>query len=301
VHPVFLRRRGTWALARLTVLLGLFVLAHIARAQLPNFAVTARHNIEYGEANGEKLLLDVYTPEQATGPLPAVIMVHGGGWVSGDKSDFKGDGLARYGFVVFSVNYRLANNPADVYPAAYDDVQRSVRWVRAHAAEYNVDPKRVGAFGASAGGHLVALLGTTDTRDNSDPDLAAYSSRVNCVVDLFGPTDFDPTLKASDEAHQIVLKFLGATPEDNPAVYTAASPINHIDAKTVPFLIFHGQDDPLVPVDQSQRFYNALIQNGTEAKLTIFPGEGHGFTKPADNLEMVTEAVRFIVSHLGNR
>ncbi len=153
-------------------------------------------------------------------------------------------------------------------------------------------------MGSSAGGHLVALLGTTDTRDNSDPALAQYSSRVNCVIDNFGPTDFTHgTL--SERGTPLVQNLIGHTFAEAPQAYIDASPISHVDSKSVPFIIFQGAVDPTVPPDQSQRFYDALIKNGIEAKLTIFPGERHGMPKlPEHRALFQQEALDFLNRHL---
>ena len=177
-------------------------------------------------------------------------------------------------------------------------MQRAVRWIRAHAGQYGIDPNRIGALGASAGGHLVALLGTRDTRDNSDAALAGYSSRVNCVIDIFGPTDFTVDGPLSNEARDILVNFIGKTREEAPEIYRDASPITHIDKKTVPFLIFHGTADPLVPIDQSQRFYDALRRANIEASFTKFEGEGHGFQKKENTNRFLAESLAFLNRHL---
>jgi acetyl esterase/lipase len=264
-------------------------------------AMQTEKDVVYGEVDGQELLLDVYRPGGAPKTRPAVVLVHGGGWSAGSKNDF-GDlaaGLTRAGYVSFSVGYRLVTAARNKYPAQIDDVQRAVRWIRAHSERYGVDPKRIGALGASAGGHLVALLGTRDTRDNSDPELAAYSSRVNCVIDIFGPTDFTgPKAGLSPDAHAIVLNFFGQSPEEAPALYRDASPITHIDQKTVPFLIFHGTADPLVPIDQSQRFYDALRTAKIEATFIPFEGEGHGFVKKENQDRFLQEGLAFLNRHL---
>jgi acetyl esterase/lipase len=264
-------------------------------------------DVVYGEVEGHKLLLDVYGANPNL-TRPAIIFVHGGSWSSGSKSDlgFAAAALARQGYVGFSINYRLLRNGKNRFPAQLDDVQRAVRWVRAHARDYGVDPQRIGALGASAGGHLVALLGTTDTRDNSDAALAPYSSRVQCVVDLYGPTDFTPALEpenlerlATDPspAARTVWEFLGPLPEsaDN---YRAASPVAHIDKKSAPFLIFHGGKDALVPLDQSQRLDAALRKAGIESKLVVFEAAGHGFREPALLMQTFTTATEFFNRHL---
>ncbi len=264
-------------------------------------------NVVYGEAGGQKLLLDVYGANPAL-TRPAIIFVHGGSWSSGSKHDlgFAAAALARQGYVGFSINYRLLRNGRNRFPAQLDDVQRAVRWVRAHAREYGVDPRRIGALGASAGGHLAALLGTTDTRDNSDAALARYSSRVQCVVDLYGPTDFTPALDPANQRRMaaakspgagIVQQFLGPLPQaaDN---YRLASPITHIDKKTVPFLIFHGGRDTLVPLDQSQRLHRALRAAGVESRLIVFPEAGHGYTEPRLLAQTFAAVQEFFNRHL---
>ena len=277
----------------------------------PN-AVSVEKDVVYGQVGEHKLLLDVYRTGAVTAdqPLkPALIAVHGGGWRGGSKNDFAPlcRQAAGYGYVAFSVNYRLVKPNANKFPAQIDDVQRAVRWVRANAGKYGVDPNRIGALGASAGGHLVALLGTTDTRDNSDPELALYSSRVNAVVDLFGPSDLTaealknqwPTEGMMQVALNLVRDFIGKTPEEAPELYRQASPVAFVDKKTVPFLIFHGTADPLVPLDQSQRLHKRLQEAGIESQLVTFEGEGHGFTKPENQQRMIEATRLFLDKHLG--
>ncbi len=280
---------------------------NLSRVEAQTQPGQVQRDVVYGEVEGQKLLLDVYGANPAV-TRPAIIFVHGGSWSSGSKSDlgFAASALAWQGYVGFSIDYRLLRDGKNRFPTQIDDAQRAVRWVRAHAAEYGVDPQKIGALGASAGGHLVALLGTTDTRDNSDPALSAYSSRVQCVVDLYGPADFTPALEPANrekiandnsEGAQILQKFLGPLPEaaDN---YRAASPITHIDSKTAPFLIFHGGKDTLVPLDQSQRLDAALHKEGIESKLVVFPEAGHGYREPELLRQTLEGAVEFFNRHL---
>lgn len=270
-------------------------------------APAVQRDVVYGEAGGEKQLLDVFGADP-TQKRPALIFLHGGGWISGSKNDVAAmaQGSTQLGYVGFSVGYRLVKDNKNRFPAQIDDVQRAVRWIRAHSAEYGVNPDKIGVMGFSAGGHLAALLGTTDTRDNSDQALAGYSSRVQCVVDVYGPTDFtrplevDPQIvaaQANTAGAQLVLNFLGPLPEakDN---YIAASPIKHIDKKTVPFLIFHGAKDTLVPVDQSTTFDAALREEGIETKLVVFPNAGHAYSEPALMNETFAQTIAFFNRHL---
>src|SRR5277367_6346619 len=158
-------------------------------------------NIVYGVAGGETLLLDVFEPANNNGkPRPAIVLVHGGGWTSFDKSTMRAlaQFLALAGFVAVPVNYRLFHDDATRWPAQLDDVQRAVRWMRANSAKYNVDPLHVGAYGHSAGAQIATLLGMMETRDNSDASLAKYSSKVQAVVDASGPTDFTVHVTGDD-------------------------------------------------------------------------------------------------------
>ena len=278
----------------------------------------------YGEANDEPLMLDVYRPSRtnsvAKGKQPCVLLVHGGAWCGGSRNDVAGDAraLAAKGYVCFAVDYRLFNGPTRLkdpalpirnrYPAALDDCQRAVRWIRSRADEFQVDPDRLAAIGWSAGGHLVGLLGTMDTRDNSDPALARYSSRVNAVVDAFGPADFTMPLpevnligKPVDEKSDLWIlsktarwlqdDYLGSA---DAAVRREASPVYHVDSQTVPFLIMHGAQDTLVPPEQSRALLARLKAAGKDASLVEFPGEGHGFGQRESRKRSAEEMQSFL-------
>ncbi len=286
------KNRVVWPLLLLAVL-SLLVVAH--QKSLSH----VEENVSYGVAQGEPLLLDVVRLP-AAGLRPAIIFVHGGGWRGGDKSDFRAlaEGFAQRGYVCFVVNYRLVNATDHHFPAQLDDVQHAVRWIRANAARYGVDPNRIGAMGASAGGHLVALLGTAETRDQQPPELAQYSSRVQCVVDMYGPTDLTALPATPADVPKLVHNLMGGTPEQEIQLYRSASPIFNIDRETVPFLIFHGALDPLVPVEQSRRFVTELQKNGVPATYIEFPDEGHGIEKHANLEKFVTMSSQFFDSHL---
>jgi acetyl esterase/lipase len=262
------------------------------------------NDVVYGEVNGQPLKLDIYLPKsEPTSLRPAIVIVHGGGWSAGSRKGMLQQSIAKFfsqeGFVCVSVGYRLVTRDSNKYPAAIDDVQRAVRWLRANAAKYHIDPNRIGAIGDSAGGHLVSLLGTRETRDNSDPSLARYSSKVNCVVNLYGPADF--TIKASpavnSAAISILTYFFGKTQEQAPELYRDASPVAHVSSKSAPFLIFHGSQDFLVPLDQSQRLHDALKRAGVEVKLVVL-NDGHGFRKKENQDLFFQETRAFFVRHL---
>jgi acetyl esterase/lipase len=206
--------------------------------------------------------------------------------------------LALAGYVTFSADYRLFNeiNGANPWPAQLDDAQRAVRWVRANAATYGVDPERVAAYGHSSGGTLAAALGVRETRDDSDPALAGISSSVNCVVDLSGDTDL--TIPYPDPMwDKINAAMLCGTPGEVPEAYRDASPLFQVDAESAPFLVIHGAKDDEVPIAHSQRLVAALQPADVEVIFGQFPSAGHlttaswGFNGPW--------ALAFLGLHLG--
>ena len=271
---------------------GLFVFAVIAALLLgltgsraSAVEVKVEQDVLYGNADATKLFLDAYTPDDKAAKHPGIILVHGGGFIAGDKGFYApmGRHLAAKGYAVFSVNYRLA--PKNRYPAAVDDVQRAVRWLRAHAETYRLDPDRIGALGDSAGGYLVTMLGTRATRDNSDMELAKFSSKVQCVVDLYGPSDF--TLPAAEagvgpQGIFFLTQFFGKSPGQAVDLYKDGSPIVYVAKDSAPFLIVHGTADPLVPLDQSRRLHDALKMAGVPVTLVELYKYAHGFLNPAN-------------------
>ena len=238
--------------------------------------VDVERGVVYGVVAGEPLLLDVYRSLTRGEPRPVVVLIHGGGMWTGSRADMEhpAQQLARAGYVAFSVDYRLvdAATGSHRWPAQLDDVQRAVRWVRAHAADYGIDLMRVGAYGWSAGGQLAALLGTRDTRDATAP-LASYPSRVTCVVDLAG--DVDLAAYTQPPALNEVVALLGGTPEEVPDRYRDASPLSWIDGRAAPFLVVHGDQDDVVPIEQSRRLVAALRAVGAEVQYVELVGTGH--------------------------
>jgi len=254
--------------------------AALALPTLPVFAEPkVERDVVYGEPGGTKLLMDIYRPD-TPGPHPAVILVHGGGWLGGSKEGYLATGpmLARNGYVTCAINYRLA--PQFPYPAAFDDCQRAVRWIRAHAKEYDVHPKRVGAMGDSAGGHLVGLIGVRDTRDNSDRELSRFSSRPEAVVGYYGAYELVRMWKI-EMAHRPLTAWLGGPPEGHEKVYRETSPASMVTRKAPPFLIIHGNKDMVNPEEQSHLLHEALRKKDVDSTLLILDGVGHGW--PADS------------------
>jgi acetyl esterase/lipase len=261
-------------------------------------SVTVDENVPYATVNGSQLHLDVYKPtERGTGLGPAVILIHGGGWTDFDKSTMRGMGqfLARFGFVAFSVDYRLFNGTDNPWPAQLDDVQRAVRWVRANAAKYGVNPDCIGAFGHSAGAQLAALLGMVDTRDNSDPTLAKFSSRVQAVVDVSGPTDFTTARVPEDTA--FLARFFGGDYSKRSEVWRDASPADHVSKQDAPFLIVHGTQDDNVPIAQAQELFEKLQAAGVPVAF-IKVDDAHTFRTPEARRQLAMESLTFFHRNL---
>ena len=236
-----------------------------------------RKDIEYGQAGGERLLLDASVPTGA-GPFPVVILVHGGGWSGGDKagSNKPGDSadispwfapLNSAGFLWFSINYRLA--PQNRWPACLEDVQTAIRWIKAHAAEFKGDPRHIVLVGHSAGGHLACLAAV----------LAEDDTRVQAVVGFAPVTDFEQELPIRGGLSPSLQNLHNRPKEVTPealAVLRETSPINHVHAGLPPFLILHGDGDKTVPLEQSRNFQAKLRASGVPCELLIIPGAPHG-------------------------
>jgi len=268
-----------------------------APAQADSTEVTVDENVSYAVVNGTQLRLDVYKPSGHDANRPAVVLIHGGGWSMLDKSTMgrMGKFLARSGFVAFSVDYRLFHDAENRWPAQLDDVQRAVRWIRANAAKYGVNPDRIGAFGHSAGAQLAALLGMEETRDNSDPVLAKYSSRVQAVVDVSGPSDF--TSEHDSESVAFLTSFLGADRVKHPEVWREASPAFHVAKENAPFLIVHGTQDPDVPIAQAEELFEKLQSAGVSASL-VKVNDVHTFQTTEARLQLAFETVTFFNHYL---
>ena len=231
----------------------------------------------YGEDDRRRQVLHVLEPVARPEPRPAVVLFHGGGLTSGTPlQDLDwAEPLADHGYVVFMAGYRLFDPRAgtDRWPAQLDDARRAIRWIRARADDFNVDPVRIGAMGHSSGGHLAGLLGTTDGPTETDPRLAGASSRADCVVALSG--DADLLVPYPDPATTRTLSaLLGGTVEQVPDLWREASPAHNVDQRTVPFLIIHGNADQAVPIRMARNLAAALAQASIEHVLAELPA-GH--------------------------
>ena len=217
---------------------------------------TAR-NVVYARVEDRDLLLDLYLPLEAAVALPVILWVHGGAWRKGSKENPPAVRMVERGYAVASISYRLSQEA--LFPAQIHDCKAAVRWVRAHAARYGLDPERVGAWGASAGGHLVALLGTSGgvpELEGAEGNLG-HSSRVRAVCDYFGPSDFTrmndvPGTMDHDASDSPESQLIGGPIQSNPEKVAFANPITYISAEDPPFLIVHGAADLTVLPNQSQ-------------------------------------------------
>ncbi|MDP3068918.1 MAG: sulfatase-like hydrolase/transferase [Opitutaceae bacterium] len=247
------------------------------RAALPA-GVKRVANQEFSRPPTGALLLDLYLPEKTPAqPLPVVLWIHGGGWNKGSKENCPHLWLAAEGYAVVSMDYRLSY--AAQWPAQLDDARAAVRWLRANAARYHLDPARLAVSGGSAGGHIAAVLGTA-----AAPADETASSRVQAVIDLYGPSDLltmppnlpGPGKTDADLAKANGAKLLGGIVRDRPALAKQASALHHVSRDDPPFLILHGDKDPQVPLDQSQRLHAQLKEAGVASELVVLPGAGHG-------------------------
>ena len=257
-------------------------------------------DVPYVQNGHERQRLDLYQPPSSDGLKPVIVWIHGGGWEAGSKSQCPAKIMVTKGYVVASVGYRLSQDA--VFPAQIQDCKAAIRWLRAHAAEYQIDPNRIGVWGASAGGHLVALLGTTG--HVHDFDVGAnlnQSSCVQCVIDWFGPTDFlhygDLTPARLDNQKSPVTRLLGGTVMEKPELARRSSPIYYVKADAAPFLIMQGDKDPLVPLQQSASFHEALQKAHVPSILKIYPGAGHGGAS-FNSLESMKLMADFMDEHL---
>ena len=257
-------------------------------------------DIEYARVGEKVLLLDLYLPQRAEPTPRLIVWIHGGGWRGGSKERATYSWLAQAGYAVASINYRLSG--VAKFPAQIHDCKGAVRWLRANAQAYGYDASRVGVAGSSAGGHLVALLGTSagvpelegGTGGNLD-----QSSRVQAVVDLFGPADL-ATMPVADNPKRkkdAVSQLLGGHPSDKPDLARLASPVAYITPDDAPFLILHGARDQLVPLKQSELLDEKLDAAGVESDLRVLERAGHG-GRGFNASRLRTEVLRFFDRHV---
>jgi acetyl esterase/lipase len=267
--------------------------------------MTAHRDLAYVENGHPRQKLDLYVPTAGEN-LPLIIWIHGGAFRMGSKEGLEFDAppleyLDR-GYAIASLNYRLSQHA--LFPAQIEDCKAAVRWLRAHAQQFQLDPNRFGAWGPSAGGHLAAMVGTTGSVAEFEVgEHLNVSSRVQAVVDYFGPTDFlqmdaqrPPDGMIHDTPASPESQLVGGPIQEHPERVARANPISYVASDAPPFLIVHGDHDPLVPHHQSVLLDAALRQAGVPVMFYTVVGAGHGgFTDPR-----VPELTRaFLEQHLG--
>jgi acetyl esterase/lipase len=234
-------------------------------------------NIPYVTGGGPLQQLDLYYPTDRKGE-PLIVVIHGGGWVTGDKA---GGGFSPLpldllfdGYAIASINYRLA--PGAIWPAQIQDCKAAIRWLRAHANNYGYDPNRIGVYGESAGAHLAVLLAITGATDLFDSgENLGYSSAVSCVVDMFGPTDL-VALAQTAVGQSILPGLFGGPIGDHLDLARSASPINYVNRSEPPMLVVHGTRDAFVPYAESVLFTEAMTRANARYDFHTVTGGGHG-------------------------
>jgi acetyl esterase/lipase len=280
-----------------------------AAAPLRAAEVVVEKGITYGKGGEKNLKLDLARPEQSSGLLPAIVYIHGGGWQGGSRDTYHNDiqEAARRGYVAVTISYRLTDpdknhKPKHPFPAQVEDVKCAVRWLRANADKYHVDPNRIGATGGSAGGHLSLMLGVLGESNKFEGTGGhpGVSSRVQAVVNYFGPTDLIQLSASSKRVAEILDVLLDGPPEKQAASYRAASPITYVAKNDPPILTVHGTADPVVPVEQATEFDAAMKKAGASHQLMLLEGEGHGFKEPAAK-KAQDATFKFFDEHLKNK
>ncbi len=259
-----------WASAIVLTVLGHAGGAFAAPPNAPagDSAGTLRRDIEYRDVEGVRLTLDAFVPP-GDGPFPTCILVHGGGFTKGDKRSYITplfDALGKAGFVWFTIDYRLA--PKYRWPACADDVEAAVVWVKRHAAEFKVDPRRIALIGESAGGHLVSYVGVRGSGE----------ARVAAVVPFYAPHSLEMQVRKRQSLGAAETGLLGLTElnDDAYAKLRAISPSNYIQKGLPPFLLIHGDQDKQVPFEQSTVFQEQMRAAGNVCELIVVPQGGHG-------------------------
>lgn len=285
--------------------LSLLLLLSLLAVPERSFAVDSYqriNDIEYATTDQQRLLLDLYLPQDVKNP-PLLVWIHGGAWRAGSKANMPLIELVQNGFAVASVEYRLS--PVAKFPAQMYDIKAAIRFLRGSAEKYGYNAEKIGILGSSAGGHLVALTGVTNGNQQLEGDLGDFtdeSSSVQAIVDYFGPTNF-MTILPQSTPHGLSVRvpalqlLLGDQPENRPDLARLASPVFHVDEKDPPLLIIHGDQDPQVPINQSHELEGKYKQHGRDITFKVIHGGAHGGPEFFDKERMqLVEA--FLRKHL---
>jgi acetyl esterase/lipase len=238
--------------------------------------------VTYATIDGKALNLDIYLPEDAQAGRPAIIIIHGGSWSGGVKSDFPwwNHWFAQHGFAVFDIEYRIAPQPN--WQTATADVKCAIAWVKRNAARYGVDPERIALLGRSAGGHLALLAAYTSNDSALPPSCEAADTSVRAVISVYGATDLNwgyanPTNLRVHDGPGAIRHFIGGDPHTAAPIFKTASPITHVSPRTPPTLLLHGGHDQLVNAHHMRLLSQSLQAAGVPHRTVLIPYAQHGF------------------------
>jgi len=302
---------GAWMAAFWLVAAGPWASAQAATpgqpgAKLPE-GVKALRGVEFAKVGGKSLQLDIYTPTEPKGKLPLVVWIFGGAWRGGSKEHGPGFNaigvVVPHGYVMACISHRFSQDA--IFPAQIEDCKAAIRFLRANAAKYSIDGDHIGVWGESSGGHLSARLGTSgDVKDLEGQvgDNLGVSSRVQCVVDYCGPSDFmkfagRPTWVKVDDPKSPVCQLVGGLLADKKALVAKANPITYITKDDPPLLVAHGDKDNAVPFNQSELLVDALKRAGVDVTFEAIKGGGHNFGQ-AQYERLVPIVIAFFDKHL---
>lgn len=262
--------------------------------------IKTHRDIVFAQPGGVELLLDLEVPVADENP-PLVVFIHGGGWTGGNRKSARLKWLHAHGYAIARIEYRMSHEA--IFPAQIHDCKGALRWLRAHQEEYGYDAERVVVVGSSAGGHLVALMGTSGDVESLEGTTANHldqSSTVQGVIDYFGASDFVLRSKdqpaATENPQGSVYKLLGGPVSENLELARLASSATHVDPSDPPLLMIHGENDPVVHLSQSERLLAAYQEHKLDAKLHVEADKGHGWNPPTE--EEQTLIVTFLEKHL---
>jgi acetyl esterase/lipase len=253
--------------------------------------IVVEENITYGQGGDVDLKLDLARPKEGSGPFPTIVCIHGGGWLGGNRQSYRPliESAAKKGYVAVTITYRLTQPDPETkvakypYPAQIHDCKCAVRWLRSVAEKYHINKDRIGVTGGSAGGHLSLLVGLADEKAGLEGDSghSDQSSRVQAVVNVFGPTDLAVAYEDVPQVRDLVKALCGGTPETAAENYKAASPVTYISKDDPPVLTLHGDQDKIVLVSQATLLDAAMKKGGARHELVILKDQGHGFAGDA--------------------
>ncbi len=263
----------------------------LMEAQTTRTEVRVLPDVEYASVDDHRLLLDLYLPERVEG-APLLVWVHGGAWRAGSKSRMPLEALVKDGWAIASVDYRLT--PVARFPAQVHDIKAAVRFLRAKAADYGFDTERIAVAGNSAGGHLAALVGTTNGHKDLEGSVGRHleeSSNVQATVSFYGASNLTSILNQSTP-HGLGVRIpalqllLGGQPEDKTEIARLASPIFHVDPSDPPLLLIHGDQDPQMPISQSHELDGRYKELGLSVQFEVVHGAVHGGPEFYDEIRL---------------